>query len=300
MDEKPIFKKYKGALMNKKSMEAGSSVSYFKNASPALNDSDDKETDLQVNCCGESVTDYYFKEDYSRRGRNDFYIIHVTSGVIKLFLSGDEQILRKDNFICISEHTPFSFYPVAPEDRILRYYWIHFTGYGARDALQKSDIMTNTVYKLKNSKSVLDQYEKLFYESRTCRKNLEYVLSVELRNAFLRLGRARYEDTSPRLDVSVSYIHSHLRDNLSVESLAAMEFLGVSRYRELFREVMGCSPSEYIVRLRIMKAKDLLTQPSLAIAEIADRVGYRDRLYFQRVFKKYVGMTPGEYRERQG
>ena len=49
-----------------------------------------------------------------------------------------------------------------------------------------------------------------------------------------------------------------------------------------------------------MKAKDLLTQPSLAIAEIADRVGYRDRLYFQRVFKKYVGMTPGEYRERQG
>ena len=273
-------------------------TSYFRTPVPELNDSDDKATELRINCCGETVADYDFKEDYGARGRNDFYIIHVTSGALKMFLNDREILIGKDEFICIKEHTPFIFSPVSPEKRTLCYYWIHFTGYGAKEALTKSDILTNTLYKLENPESVYEQYERLFFESRHCRKNLEYVISVELRNVLLKLGRAKSADDSLRLDLSMSYIHSHIREELSITKLAAMEFLGVSRYRELFKEIMGCSPTDYILRLRIMKAKDLLTQPNIGIAEVAERVGYRDRLYFQRVFKKCVGVTPGEYRDR--
>ncbi len=95
-----------------------------------------------------------------------------------------------------------------------------------------------------------------------------------------------------KLDLSVGYIHDHIAEKLSVEELSAMEYLGASRYREVFGEIMGISPSEYITRLRVERAKDLLSLGGLSISEVAETVGYKVRLYFQRVFKKCTGKTP--------
>ena len=75
-----------------------------------------------------------------------------------------------------------------------------------------------------------------------------------------------------------------------------MEFLGVSRYREVFRSITGVSPVEYITRLRVERAKDILTQNTASVATVAEAVGYSNRSYFQRIFRKYTGKTPGDYR----
>ena len=77
-----------------------------------------------------------------------------------------------------------------------------------------------------------------------------------------------------------------------------MEFLGVSRYRELFTAETGVAPTEYIARLRIERAKDLLIRTNMNISEVAESVGYVTRHYFQSIFKRRVGMTPGEYRKK--
>ena len=101
-----------------------------------------------------------------------------------------------------------------------------------------------------------------------------------------------------RIGRSIVYIHKHLHEELSVNELARMEFLSPSRYRTLFCDALGVSPLEYITEQRIRLACSLIEHGDLALSQIADACGYRDRLYFQRIFKKRTNMTPGEYRAK--
>ena len=65
-------------------------------------------------------------------------------------------------------------------------------------------------------------------------------------------------------------------------------------------EQTGENLKSYITRLRMEEAKKLLTQTALPLYEIVSRIGYLDVSSFIRKFKKEVGMTPGEYREKYG
>ena len=66
----------------------------------------------------------------------------------------------------------------------------------------------------------------------------------------------------------------------------------------LFRKYKGMSPSDYIIYMRINKAKEILRlQPELSIRETGEMVGFQDPFYFSKVFKKETGMTPSGYRE---
>lgn len=81
--------------------------------------------------------------------------------------------------------------------------------------------------------------------------------------------------------------------------LAAMEHLGVSRYREVFHEQMGMSPIDYRTSLRIRRACELLSQTDLAVSEIAQDSGFTDIFYFARMFKAKTGVTPNKYRDNE-
>jgi AraC-like DNA-binding protein len=64
----------------------------------------------------------------------------------------------------------------------------------------------------------------------------------------------------------------------------------------MFRKVTGINFTDYLARLRIERAKNLLLNPNLRISEIAYEVGFQSLTHFNRVFKKIVGQPPTEYR----
>lgn len=66
-----------------------------------------------------------------------------------------------------------------------------------------------------------------------------------------------------------------------------------------FKDFTGSSPQAYLTDMRIEQAKDLLSNTSFQIAEIAELVGYSDPLYFSRIFKKKTGYSPNEYKKNQ-
>lgn len=94
-----------------------------------------------------------------------------------------------------------------------------------------------------------------------------------------------------------TYLLSHISENLDVSSIAAD--LGVSRSK-LYMECgkyLGTGIAEYLRRLRMDKAKELLTSTDKSITEIAADVGFDDYNYFCRVFKKSVGYPAKKYRK---
>ena len=93
--------------------------------------------------------------------------------------------------------------------------------------------------------------------------------------------------------IKSKYHHSTLR----VSEIA--NFVGLERHylSALFVSKMGISPKEYLITTRIDKAKQLLADDTLSIQEVARSVGYVDPLYFSRIFKKYVGVSPMAFRK---
>ncbi|GAA5026415.1 helix-turn-helix transcriptional regulator [Actinopolymorpha pittospori] len=86
---------------------------------------------------------------------------------------------------------------------------------------------------------------------------------------------------------------------LSVHEHAHRLGLSLASLRRAVRRGGGCSPKEYVLRIRLNRAKELLAESDLTIAEIARRVGHDDAAYFTRMFSRRAGMPPGAFRRQQ-
>ena len=104
--------------------------------------------------------------------------------------------------------------------------------------------------------------------------------------------------SSHQLRYTIEYINDNLSIHLSLNVLAAM--LGMSPYyfERLFKQSVGYTPHQYILRCRIEKAKQLLQTTQLPIMEIAFQVGYNNQSHFSKLFRKLTGMTPRTFRNQ--
>ncbi|MEK5240275.1 response regulator [Paenibacillus sp. FSL L8-0470] len=96
------------------------------------------------------------------------------------------------------------------------------------------------------------------------------------------------------------YVEQHLQEQLSMAEVAGLIHLNASYFSVLFKEQTGVPFSEYVSRLRVQRAKEMLLQTRMSIGEIGERVGYRTDKYFIKVFKSLEGMSPSRYRQQMG
>ena len=84
--------------------------------------------------------------------------------------------------------------------------------------------------------------------------------------------------------------------NLMLPDVAAAINMSKSRFSTVFSQYTGQTFTEYLIHLRLSKAKELLKTTNYKNSQIADETGYNDSHYFSYIFKKNTGMTPSEYR----
>jgi transcriptional regulator GlxA family with amidase domain len=86
----------------------------------------------------------------------------------------------------------------------------------------------------------------------------------------------------------------------TVKALAEMVGWTENHYSFRFRQVMGVSPLQYLIRHRLELASEMLKSSSLRISEVAYKVGFNSMNYFSQRFRQAYGMVPREYREKHG
>jgi AraC family transcriptional regulator len=92
------------------------------------------------------------------------------------------------------------------------------------------------------------------------------------------------------------FMVQNLERKLSLSELASLISLSSSRLRHLFSVETGLSPAQCLSKLRLARARRLLSDSTLSIDQIALEVGWQDRSHFERRFKRVYGMTPARYR----
>jgi AraC-like DNA-binding protein len=101
-----------------------------------------------------------------------------------------------------------------------------------------------------------------------------------------------------RLRPLFQYVDAHYASALTVADAAAVLRLSKSSFMRLFRQVTGDSFIGYLNRFRVAKAESLLASTGKPIAEISQEVGFYDQSYFGATFRRFLGMTPRQYRQR--
>ena len=95
---------------------------------------------------------------------------------------------------------------------------------------------------------------------------------------------------------ALTYMHAHLTENPSLESIAEHCGLSPSRFVEAFKEQMGITPHAYMTNLKIDSARILLKNPENSITDVAMQLNFSSGNHFSAVFKRYTGRTPSQYR----
>lgn len=100
------------------------------------------------------------------------------------------------------------------------------------------------------------------------------------------------------IDVALQYIQAHYHTELSLEKVASVVYLNPVYFSQLFKQKVGQGFKEYVTRLRMRRAMELLRDSELKIGDIAERVGYPDVRHFSQIFRKRTGSTPSDFRQR--
>lgn len=100
-----------------------------------------------------------------------------------------------------------------------------------------------------------------------------------------------------RIKNAITYIESNFTKDFSIEELAKIAFLSPTSFRRLFFECKGMSPVDYRNTLRIGRSAELLKNGQYSVSEVAEKVGIRDVKYFGKLFSRYMGTTPGNFKK---
>lgn len=100
-----------------------------------------------------------------------------------------------------------------------------------------------------------------------------------------------------KLAPAIAYIEQHYQEKLSVAELAEMSYYSERQFIRLFKAAFGCLPVQYITRLRINNARELLINTQLPVTEITQRCEYSDSSYFSKLFQRECGASPRDFRK---
>lgn len=146
-----------------------------------------------------------------------------------------------------------------------------------------------------NQRSIADSYRR-FNELDDAEKMYirGFVLMILAR--FVAAGTPRPASTDRRIENLVQYIDDHLDSVIRLESLADIACVSKAYLIRMFSLGFGMTPIAYINRRRVEKAQLMLQTTTMPVKEIAYTLGFTDNSYFNRLFKKFTGLTPMNYR----
>ncbi len=145
------------------------------------------------------------------------------------------------------------------------------------------------------TQALIEEYilQKPCYQS-VMQSYLSLIFTQILRNHIYTIDRTLEQHTD--LSKLMTYISAHLSD-ITLNSLAGHFHYTPSYLSKIFKQYTGKTFSSLVNEIRLQKAADYLKESSLSINEIVSVLGYYDRSYFNRSFRKYYGMNPGSYRK---
>ena len=232
--------------------------------------------------------------------RDHFLIHYIISGSGTFHVDGHSYTLHENQGFLICPNI-ITYYEASDKDPWI-YTWIGFRGIKAETYLKNIKLdKSNPIFNCEG-----DIVKKCFEEIRASNTykfgyelRLQGYLSILLSELMEQSGATILQGDGHKenyIKKSLQFIETNYSRNISIQSLASYIGLNKNYFSTLFSEILGIPPQQYLIKYRINKACELLTNKDLTISEISRSVGYDDPLGFSKIFKGIKGVSPKNYR----
>lgn len=269
-----------------------------------LEDIKDGTVDLCLVYCGLETCSPCHR--YGPNNRRD-YVMHIVSdGYGKLEMDNKVYHLKKGDLFIIPPRV--NAYYEADEKEPWTYMWVGFSGIKCKEYMEHMGLgYNNPVMTVKNLKVMKHYIDKILEQTL-----ISYVSELK-RNAYLlllfseivneRQACSEYNSKAHPGEIyvknAINYIFSHYMENIKIEEISSVIGINRSYLSSSFKSIAGCSPKQFLLKVRLEKAQALLRETYLPISAISEKVGYTDHLAFSKMFKLNTGMSPRKYREKE-
>ncbi|GMQ58924.1 AraC family transcriptional regulator [Vallitalea sediminicola] len=241
-----------------------------------------------------------WKDTQSNLGYCKIYFIEKGDGVI--YIDGVAYYPKPGDMMFIPEGCTHGYSTISP--KTYTKHWCHFNAYIG--SITISDFLDIPYMKtIKNPQKIISLFEDLtaYYNSDNpfsplnAQATLMQLLSTYFSEICNNEITLKTQATDTKLNLLLDFIEENLHTKITINELADYMNLHPNYLIRLFTSTFGLSPMEYINRLRIERAKELLTINNESIKLISELVGFSTPYYFSLVFKKQTGLSPKQYRQ---
>ncbi len=242
--------------------------------------------------------------------RNHYLFHYVISGQGILDADGEDGATRRYELgqgqgflICPGQVTTYC----ADRARPWKYVWLEFDGLRAQEFLQRAGLsIAQPICAPRDAQLGEEVRDEMLYIANSQELSpLHLIGHLCLFLDRLILSSATHRDARAAqlrdfyIQEAVTYMEQHYQRDLTVEEVADVCRLNRSYFSKLFREEMGCPPQEFLIRLRLAKAAEMMRTSRASIGGIAAMCGYANQLHFSRAFKKRYGISPRHWRDQE-
>ena len=232
---------------------------------------------------------------------DDYQLLYINSGKVRFYFDGQEHMISKNNMVLCRPGEPQIY---CQEDDKPEIYWVHFSGSDVESTLHSYSIpREQNIFYVGVKSDFPWLYNQMIHELKLKRINFEHALILNLQQIFLSLSRCMQEENKTDTEMpmfiehATHYFRENYNQNIVVEEYARAHNVTPHWFTQNFKKIMKSTPMQYIISLRIKSAMNLLENTDSSIAQVAETVGYDNQLYFSRIFKKYTGMSPSDYKK---
>lgn len=137
-------------------------------------------------------------------------------------------------------------------------------------------------------------------EECTSAQELDQIYNRAFREFTCAVARKKNRHYSMKMEAALHYITIHLHEKITLESVASAVGISPCHLSRIFKKETGISIVDYVQKERVEAAKHMLACTDDTLAAISQYLYFSTQSYFIRIFKKYTGMTPGQYRRCYG
>ncbi len=226
-------------------------------------------------------------------------ILYCTKGSGTLITNGEKIPIPACTAIFMPADCPHEYYP---NEDIWDIHWVVPAGFAHEDILRHFGLTEAKVFALKEMNALEHIFRKMHEALRSDSVYGNYRASGYLYDflmEFYRLISVKGTSASPNpaLIRAVDYIDFNYARHISMDQLCAASGVTKQHLCMLFRTTFGLRPTEHITKRRIQAAKELLAGTGKSTEEIALETGFCTSSYFCKMFRRYEGITPSEFRK---
>ncbi len=235
-----------------------------------------------------------------------FVILHTTPP--SAIINEKEIQLKKGSLICMAPGTSIEVKPIASKSQA-KYISLNIN----------KDYFENLAIKISGEKSINFKNVKNYYSHKLLdlieffvqeftypeeqhsimKESIETLISIQLlRDSDLdpRVKKISFDQAKSYIEQAIDYIEEYYSSNITINEICSNIYVSPCHFQRIFKDTMEKTPYQYIMDYRIKKAKEMLRNEKVSVAEVARLCGFVSGGHFSTVFKRVEGKTPSEYK----